>query len=58
MSQSLYSLEDVARMAMGDMDSDDPLPPGANQGPFGYIRLALVILAALAAVLTLINLSN
>ncbi|MFC6488436.1 hypothetical protein [Nitratireductor sp. GCM10026969] len=48
--------EDAARLAMGSEEHDDPLPPGPNYGPFGYFRLALLILAAVVAVLTLINL--
>lgn len=48
--------EDGARLAMGGPEQHDPLPPGPNYGPFGYFRLALLILAAIVAVLTVINL--
>ncbi|WP_274423127.1 hypothetical protein [Chelativorans sp. YIM 93263] len=52
----INSPEDAARLAMGDPDSNDPLPPGPNYGPFGYFRLAILIFAAVVAVLTVINL--
>ncbi len=43
-------LESAARIAMGH-NNDDPLPPGPNYGPFGYFRLALLVLAAMVAIL-------
>lgn len=53
-------IEDAARIAMGDNDNDgrrnNPLPPGPNYGPFGYFRLAMLILAAIVAVLAVVNL--
>lgn len=52
----LKDAEDAARLAMGNNDHHDPLPPGPNFGPFGYFRLAVLILAAIVAVLTAINL--
>lgn len=54
----MMNLERAARLAMGDHhgDNSEPLPPGPNYGPFGYFRLALLILAGLIAGLFLINL--
>ncbi len=47
----IHRLESAARIAMGGQHDSDPLPPGPNYGPFGYFRLALLVLAALVAVL-------
>ncbi|WP_309085104.1 hypothetical protein [Chelativorans sp.] len=51
----LNHIEDAARVAMVNTDQHDPLPPGPNYGPFGYFRLALLILAGMVAVLFLFN---
>ena len=51
--QRIRELEAAARISMGDYRGSDPLPPGPNYGPFGYFRLAILILAALVAVLFL-----
>lgn len=55
MSEMLRNAEDAARLAMVNVEERDPLPPGPNYGPFGYFRLALLILAAVVAVLLIIN---
>ena len=47
----IHQLESAARIAMGGADGSDPLPPGPNYGPFGYFRLALLVLAGLVALL-------
>lgn len=54
----MMNLESAARLAMGSGQegNDDPLPPGPNYGPFGYFRLALLVLAGLVAGTFLINL--
>jgi hypothetical protein len=46
----IHRLESAARIAMGDNHHSEPLPPGPNYGPFGYFRLALLIMAALVAI--------
>lgn len=51
MIAQIERLENAARIAMGHHRDSDPLPPGPNYGPFGYFRLALLIMAALVAVL-------
>ena len=53
----MINLERAARVAMGDHheENSDPLPPGPNYGPFGYFRLALMILAGLIAGVLIIN---
>ncbi|UUP17218.1 hypothetical protein [Nitratireductor thuwali] len=55
MNEMLRNAEDAARLAMVNVEERDPLPPGPNYGPFGYFRLALLILAAVVAVLLIIN---
>ncbi len=47
----MLNLERAARLAMGDhrTGESDPLPPGPNYGPFGYFRLALLVMAVLVA---------
>ncbi|WP_156936721.1 hypothetical protein [Chelativorans sp. J32] len=52
----LNGIEDAARIAMVNIESRDPLPPGPNYGPFGYFRLAILLLAAVVGVLLVINL--
>ncbi|WEX10036.1 hypothetical protein [Chelativorans sp. AA-79] len=52
----LNGAEDAARVAMVNMEPRDPLPPGPNYGPFGYFRLAVLLLAAFAGILFVINL--
>jgi hypothetical protein len=54
----MMNLERAARLAMGDNQGDDPepLPPGPNYGPFGYFRLALLLLAGLITGTLLLNL--
>jgi len=52
----LNSIEDAARMSMGNVEPQDPLPPGPNYGPFGYFRLGILLLAAIVGVLLVINL--
>lgn len=53
----MINLERAARVAMGNHqeESSDPLPPGPNYGPFGYFRLALMVLAGLIAGLIIVN---
>lgn len=53
----MMNLERAARLAMGDHQSDgaEPLPPGPNYGPFGYFRLALLVLAVLVAGTLIVN---
>jgi hypothetical protein len=53
----MMNLERAARLAMGDHQGDgsEPLPPGPNYGPFGYFRLAMLVLAALIAITLLFN---
>jgi hypothetical protein len=53
MIAQIERLENAARIAMGHHRESDPLPPGPNYGPFGYYRLALLVMAALVAVLFL-----
>ena len=48
-------VEDAARLAMGDMDEQDHLPPGPNYGPFGYYRLGILILLAVVVIILLLN---
>lgn len=48
-------IENVARLALGDLESRDPLPPGPNYGPFGYFRLALLLFAGIVAILVLLS---
>ncbi|WP_265517662.1 hypothetical protein [Nitratireductor luteus] len=55
MNEMLRNAEDAARRAMVNVDEGDPLPPGPNYGPFGYFRLALLILAAVVAVLLIVS---
>ncbi len=56
MKELLQNAEEAARTAMVNIEENDPLPPGPNYGPFGYFRLALLILAALVAVLLIFSL--
>lgn len=52
----IHRLENAARLAMGDdTHESEPLPPGPNYGPFGYFRLALLILAAAVGLMWLIE---
>lgn len=55
MAGTIRNVEDAARLAMGDTEHHDPLPPGPNYGPFGYFRLALLIFAVFVGVLLLIT---
>ncbi|KFB08877.1 hypothetical protein [Nitratireductor basaltis] len=55
MEKLLQNAEEAARMAMVNIEERDPLPPGPNYGPFGYFRLALLILAALIAALLIFS---
>lgn len=54
----MMNLERAARLAMGDHhgDNSEPLPPGPNYGPFGYFRLAVLVLAVLVAGTLIFNL--
>lgn len=58
MVAQMINLESAARLAMGGNHHEDidPLPPGPNYGPFGYFRLAVLIMAALVACLLIFNL--
>ncbi len=47
--------EHAARLAFGDIEEHDPLPPGPNYGPFGYFRLAILIFAVFVAVLAAVT---
>ena len=51
----MINLERAARVAMGDHQDQDPLPPGPNYGPFGYFRLAVLVFAAVIAGLLVMN---
>ena len=57
MKTRIDQLESAARLAMGSNPKEThPLPPAPNYGPFGYFRLAILLLALLAAgVLLLMN---
>lgn len=48
-------IENAARLALGDLESRDPLPPAPNYGPFGYFRLALLLFAGIVAILVLLS---
>lgn len=48
-------LENAARLSMGQNESD-PLPPGPTYGPYGYFRLALLVLAGVVLALLALNL--
>lgn len=52
------NLAAAMRLLVAEKESDDPLPPGPNYGPFGYFRLAVLIFAAIVALLAIINLLN
>ncbi|WP_440984409.1 hypothetical protein [Shinella sumterensis] len=53
MSLSTDHLENAARIAFGP--SPEPLPARPADGPFGYFRLSLVVLAAMVAVVALFS---
>ena len=55
MFAQMTRIEKFARMSMGDNHGSDPLPPGPNYGPFGYFRLAMLIMAGVVAVLFLMT---
>ncbi|MCV0394093.1 MAG: hypothetical protein K5872_22715 [Rhizobiaceae bacterium] len=50
----MQRLENAARLSLGPEESD-PLPPGPTYGPFGYFRLAILVLAAVIAALGALN---
>jgi hypothetical protein len=39
----IQRIEYAARIALGNDEPNDPLPPGPNYGPFGYFRLGVLI---------------
>jgi hypothetical protein len=49
----LRRIEAAARTSMGDYRTHDPLPPGPNNGPFGYFRLGILVFAVIVALLWL-----
>lgn len=49
-------IEHAARIAFGDTEHNDPLPPGPNYGPFGYFRLGVLIFAMAIAIVGFLTL--
>lgn len=55
MSDDRKNTEEPSGQQPDDDGQNVPLPPGPNYGPFGYFRLAILILAAVVVVLAILT---
>lgn len=56
MLDNLIRIEGLGRnIAEHHDDTTAPLPPAPNYGPFGYFRLALLVLAVFVAILMVLQ---